>query len=169
MPRICIISHFFHSSLGLGYSLVLATCFSVLTYLHPLRFGMQRSCLQEAVLILKVISICKERQVTSNEVRQYVLPSLQSAFQESQSACEIYKFACSLGQMPAEFEASLNLLSIDGRRCLGDIVLREDFKRGQGSEHVRSMSSWLLPDCPCFTQTCLELVTASGVRRGCCA
>jgi hypothetical protein len=112
---------------------------------------MQRACLQEAEWILKGISICKERQVTSDEVRRYVLPALKDAFQESQSACEVYEFVCSLARMQAEFDPSFRLLCTEGRRYLGNILMSAEFKRDHVPEQVRSMSAWLIPDCPCFT------------------
>jgi hypothetical protein len=115
---------------------------------------MQRACLEETEWILKTISICKGIQVDPEHVRNYVSPALKDAFQKSQSACEIYESGCLMARRQAEFDPHRKLLSFAGSRCLGDILLRGDFKKGHECKQVQSMSACLVLDCPCFTQTC---------------
>jgi hypothetical protein len=102
---------------------------------------MPHSCLEEAEWILKIISLCKAKQVNSDEVCQYALPALKAAFVKIESneviACEIYEFVYSLAQLPSEHNPTLRLLSLDGRRCLCDCLLTAGGH--MPGEQVRSM------------------------------
>lgn len=107
-------------------------------------------CLQRAQAKLETISACFERRVSRDDVHAWVLPALKTAFacndgqprSEDAAVAAIEAFALELARLPALFDGGESLLSCDGKRALGDFLLREEYRPSQldpsGKAQVRS-------------------------------
>jgi hypothetical protein len=126
-------------------------------------------CLKEAELICKTISLCKNRQLNSDDVRQYLLPAVKHVFERQRKSMDvstyaIYDFVYSLARTRTDYDPTLMLFGESGMRCLCDGLLIAAGLGGNIPEQVRNMSALLLPVCPCFTPC---LVSIGSIRQFC--
>lgn len=96
----------------------------------------QLQCLQRALAKLKTISKFHERQVCPDDIEKWVLPALKQVYSgeglaSDERVAAIEAFAFSIASIAAENDSRGNLLSFEGKKVLGDILLNEEYTHTQ--------------------------------------
>lgn len=108
-------------------------------------------CLQRALAKLRAISQLHERLVEKQDVEKWILPAFKLVFSGNgrdeglscdQREAAIEEFTFRVANMKTNNDIPRNLMSSEGKKSLGDILLNEEYKALAPPSEVRNSTMY---------------------------